>query len=305
MDEFELIRRFFPQADADGIVLGIGDDAAVLEVPPGYQLVQALDTMIEDVHFPAALPPADIARRLVAANLSDLAAMAAIPRWMLLSLAVPEVDANWLAAFAEGLRSAARAGGITLVGGDTTRAPVVSLSLQVTGMVEPGEAVTRGGARAGDGLYVSGHPGDAAGGLRVFAEGGENEALYRAFAHPVCRTGLARELRHHMSAAIDISDGLYGDLGKLLSASGVAARLQLDRLPLSAPLVAAFGEAGARRLALTGGDDYELLFTAPAMPDRLPGDVTRIGDIVAGDGIECLDGDDIVDFRDPGYLHFQ
>ncbi len=302
MDEFELIRRYFTRDAGQGVAVGIGDDAAVLEPPEGHQLAVSTDTLVEGIHYPADLAPADIGYRLAAVNFSDMAAMAATPRWMLLNLTLPYENADWLEAFAEGLFEAADDHDVVLVGGDTTGGSMPVLTLQVIGTVEPGEAVLRRGASVGDGIYVTGNPGDAAGGLDQLQLGHPQHSLCRTFLRPESRVSLARTLQ--MTSAIDISDGLYGDLAKLLEASACGANLYFDRLPLSRALVDTYGTEQARQLALTGGDDYELCFTAPSAPYADGVAITWIGEVTAESGITCFDEGKPVVFRDSGYRHF-
>ncbi|MEM1174169.1 MAG: thiamine-phosphate kinase [Pseudomonadota bacterium] len=302
MDEFELIRRYFTRDAAPGVTVGIGDDAAVLEPPDGQQLVVATDTLVEGIHYPSDLSPADIGYRLAAVNFSDMAAMAATPRWMLLSLTLPYENADWLEAFAAGLFDAADAHKVALVGGDTTSGSMPVLTLQVIGTVEPGKAVRRRGAAVGDGIYVTGNPGDASGGLEQLQLGHPEHSLCRSFLRPESRVALASSL--DMSAAIDISDGLYGDLSKLLAASGCGASLHIDRLPLSQSLTDTYGPEQARQYALAGGDDYELCFTAASAPYADGVAITWIGEVTEGAGVCCFDAGRPVTFRDPGYRHF-
>lgn len=295
--EFELIDRFFrplQQVGAsgrEGIVTGIGDDAAVLALPPGRHLVAALDTLVEGVHFPVGSPAASIGHRALAVNLSDLAAMGAEPAWFLLSLTMPKVDEPWLEALSQGMHSLARRAPIALVGGDTTRGPL-SLSVQVLGHVAPGEALTRAGARPGDLLFVSGDVGDAAAGLQLELAGAPGKApetpaqahLRSRFCFPSPRLSLGRALRGLASAAIDVSDGLAADAGKLAHASGCGAHLDVERLPLSDALRATCDPERALRHALAGGDDYELCFTLP--PGELPELASRLAE--GGTKVTCI-----------------
>jgi len=306
VDEFELIQRYFNRsATASGVVTGIGDDGAVLAASSdNFHLVQVIDTLVSGVHFPVDTAPADIAYRVVAVNLSDIAAMAATPRWMTLALTLPETDPDWLQQFANGLFEAADAFGVALVGGDTTSGPDVVATVAITGEVEAGQALLRRGARPGDSIYVTGSLGDAAGGLALMKHGSPDQELTERFLRPTPRVGTGRSLRGRASAAIDISDGLAGDLGKLLLASGVGAQLDIEKLPLSAALRAHFNVEACRDLALTGGDDYELCFTAAAADVREIEGITAIGSVTREGGlICCLDGD-VVDVDDSGYRHF-
>ena len=267
--EFELIARYFTGrgAERDDVRLSVGDDAAVVVPRSGAELVLALDTIVAGVHFPADTGARFVGHRALAVNLSDLAAMGAEPAWALLGLTLPAADESWLAGFAAGFDDLARRHGVALIGGDTTRGPLAA-TVTVGGWVRTGAALTRGGAKAGDDLWVSGTPGDAGAGLAILqgklrAGGAAREALLGRFLLPEPRVGLGQALVGIASACIDISDGLAGDLAKLCGASGVGARVDCARLPRSAPLLEAAGNEAATRHALSAGDDYELLFTAP------------------------------------------
>lgn len=296
LGEFELIDRFFRDCGATrtDVVLGIGDDGALLRPPSGADLVAVSDTLVEGVHFPAGSPAESIGHRALAVNLSDIAAMGATPRWVLLSLTLPRVEEAWLAGFARGFGALARAHGVALVGGDTTRGPM-TIGVQVLGTVPAGEGLRRSGGRPGDALFVTGTPGDAAAGLALImaadgsaaglrsdASADALEALRRRFLFPTPRIGEGESLRGLASACIDISDGLVGDLGKLAAASGCSAVLDLDALPRSAALAAGFTPEAALRSMLDGGDDYELLLAVPpaqvARVAAMPG-LTRIGEL--------------------------
>ena len=308
MDEFGLIQKFFvgdwPQSD--DLVAGIGDDGAILRVTQGHEIVAAVDAMVEGVHFLSSIDPGDLGFRLVAVNLSDMAAMGATPRWMTLSLAIPEADPGWLRRFSQGMRECAESDGVALIGGDTTRARVTVVAVQMLGEVPAGEALLRSGAKPGDAIYVTGHPGDASAGLDARVRGEDSPELYRAFVRPESRVCYAKRLRNVASAAIDLSDGLYADLSKLLHMSGVGAVLEVDRLPLSEALLARASRKEATEFALSGGDDYELLFTTSAVPpDDGRTTVTRIGSVVDGSGITCTDHGNEFSFDDRGYLHFE
>ncbi|MGE0030000.1 MAG: thiamine-phosphate kinase [Steroidobacteraceae bacterium] len=265
-----MIERFFTRrgaARAD-VVLGVGDDAALVTAPAGAECVLALDTLVAGAHFPAGMDARFVGHRALAVNLSDLAAMGAEPAWALLGLTLPSVDEHWLAGFSAGLDALARRFQVALVGGDTTRGPL-TVTIALAGIVPAGQALLRSGARPGDDLWVSGTPGDAAAGLAVLqgrlpAQGRARDALLHRFQLPEPRVALGVALRGIASACIDISDGLAGDLAKLCAASGVGADVESRELPLSAGLCSAAGPEARLGFALSGGDDYELLFTAPA-----------------------------------------
>lgn len=322
-DLIDLIRKRVVQARAD-VVLGIGDDAAVLEVPVGQRVVACTDTMVEGVHFLRGTAPEDIGWKSLAVNLSDLAAMGAEPAWVLLALTLPAGDPRFVEHFADGLAALARAHGVALVGGDTTQGPL-SITVTALGTVPAGAALTRAGARVGDAVFVTGTLGDAAGALRLIGDrepgtGHRNlqitmpPLLLQRMARPEPRLAAGRALRGLASACIDISDGLLADLGHVCAASGVGAELEIAALPLSAPLQKAFDAGACRALALGGGDDYELCFTAPAgraadiaatfTPIGLR--VTQIGRIVAGTGVRVVDATGtVVDAPHAGWEHFR
>lgn len=317
MPEFELIERIRRRAGGGGdgvpgpgVVLGIGDDAALLRVPPGRLLVVATDTLNAGIHFPGGTAPADIGWKALAVNLSDLAAMAATPAWCTLSLSLPGEDAAWVDAFLDGFLALAGQHGIVLVGGDTTRGPL-SVCVTVHGLVAEGAALRRDGARAGDDAWVSGTLGDAAGALSLATRA--PASLRARLDRPTPRIALGQALSGLATAAIDVSDGLLADLAHVCAASGVGARVQLDALPASAALLDAFDPATRHGLQAGGGDDYELCFTAP--PDRradveaaarrceIP--VARIGHIVEGAGVQAVDSHGRP-WQPPrtGYAHF-
>lgn len=325
LGEFELIERYFRRpAEAQrvrrtDVPLGIGDDAAVLDVPAGRQLVAALDALVEGRHFPPGCEPRSIGHRALAVNLSDLAAMGATPAWCLLSLTLPAADEVFLAGFASGLLDLAEAHGVALVGGDTTGGPLVAV-VQALGTVPAGAALTRGGARAGDLVYVSGTPGDAAAGLRLLLDpvtgaaldDSQRRHLLDRFLYPSPRIALGQALTGLATACIDVSDGLAADAGRLAAASGCAVQLDMERLPLSPALRSFAGEATARRLALTGGEDYELCFTIPperaallaARLDNVKCTATRIGTLVVGSGVTVREQGRPVTVDLAGFDHF-
>jgi len=314
LGEFELIARYLsrPVARRD-VLVGVGDDAALLEVPAGQALAAATDTLVEGRHFLPDAPPESVGHQALAVNLSDLAAMGAEPAWALLALSLPEPDTHWLEGFARGFHALADRAGLTLVGGDTVRGPRV-VTVQVLGFVPAGLALRRDGARPGDVLYASGSLGDAAAGLKLLRDGRRadtDSSLVRRYRFAEPRLALGMALRGVASAAIDVSDGLLGDLGKLCDASGVGAILELEQLPLSRALLASFDATQAERFALGGGDDYELAFAVPRaavseMETSLAtiGRITRIGEIVTGHGVRCQRAGQTVEPEIAGYDHF-
>ncbi len=314
LGEFDLIDRFFrrPSRRSD-VLLGVGDDAALLEPPAGRALVAATDTLVEGRHFLRGAPGRSVGHQALAVNLSDLAAMGADPAWALLSLSLPEVREDWLGDFALGFHTLADAHGVELVGGDTVRGPLV-ITVEVLGFVEPALALRRSGAQPGDVLFVSGSPGEAAAGLEMLRRGGSmdsDDPLVLRYLYSQPRLELGRALRGRASAAMDVSDGLLGDLGKLCAASGVCARIDLAALPVSDRLLAALGREASERLVLLGGDDYELLFTLSAADaDRCQAElrrdfpIARIGEIEAGRGVLCERDGLVVQVAGGGYDHF-
>jgi len=318
LSEFALIDRYFRKAGAmrADVHLGVGDDAALLQSPPGAQLVAAIDTLVEGVHFPPGSPPASIGHRVLAVNLSDLAAMGARPAWALLALTIPKIDERWLEEFTGGFAALARSHDVALVGGNTTSGPL-SLTIQILGHVAKSTALLRSGGRAGDRVFVSGTPGDAAAGLaieqaKLTASSEAERYLRKRFLYPSPRLALGDCLRSYATACIDVSDGLLGDAGKLARASGCGVELVFDDLPVSEELVIAVGERRARELALTGGEDYELCFTVPpAEIDRLRHNLPPerwgyccIGALREAPGSVVTSGGNVIEFSHSGYDHF-
>jgi thiamine-monophosphate kinase len=321
LGEFDLIRRFFVRNQGtrreSGVILGIGDDAALLDLPKGTDLVAAVDTIVEGRHFLKDADARSIGHRALAVNLSDIAAMGATPLWATLALTLPNVDLEWLTRFATGFLDLADAHGVALVGGDTTRGPL-TVSVQILGHVPHGTALRRSGAQAGDLLAVSGTLGDAAAGLAMLktsppsAGRRDVEELIRRFDYAEPRVQLGLSARGIATAAMDLSDGLVGDLPKLAQASGLAARVSVERLPLSAAMRATASAEQALDWALDGGDDYELLLAVPAArfaelktaADRLNLMLTTIGELCDGVGVTwSLNGKDFVP-RGSGFDHF-
>jgi len=315
MSEFALIDRIRQRAGTRAdVILGIGDDAAVLRVPEGQDLVVSTDTLIADVHFPADTAAADVGWKALAVNLSDLAAMAAQPAWVALALSLPEADGDWLDAFLDGFLELAAQHDVALIGGDTTRGPL-SITITAHGFVARDAALRRSGAKAGDDVWVTGTLGDAAGGLAQWRRGGLMSAKLRhRLDRPTPRIDAALALRGIAHAAIDLSDGLVADLGHVLEQSGVGAEIDLGRLPTSRPLAEHFADEHERwRLQLAGGDDYELCFTAaPADAFAIEQEMaacdttaTVIGRIRADAGLQLftLEGTDFV-LPVAGFDHF-
>lgn len=312
MPEFDLIARIRARATrrAD-VALGIGDDAALLRVPAGQALAVSCDTLNVGVHFPPDTAPADVGWKALAVNLSDLAAMAAQPAWCMLSLSLPSDDADWLDAFLDGFLALAAQHDVALVGGDTTRGPL-SICVTVHGLVPEAQALRRDGARVGDEIWVTGTLGDAAAGLS--ASGANDAFLRQRLNRPTPRVTAGLALRGLAHSAIDVSDGLLADLGHVLQASGVGARVRREALPTSPALAACFTDAARWRLQLAGGDDYELCFTAaPAQHSAIAAalaasgtDATVIGEIDDSRTLSVLDAHG-QPWAPPssGYQHFQ
>ena len=315
--EFDLIARYFTRP-ASHAVLGVGDDAALVELSTGDgQLAITTDTMVQGTHFLAEAEPRSIGHKALAVNLSDLAAMGARPRWVLLALTLPAVEENWLAEFADGFWSLAQRFDVGLIGGDTTRGPL-SITVTALGQVARGAALRRDCARAGDDIWVSGELGDAAlalahrkGDLRL--KGADLARCLARLDTPMPRVELGRKLVGIAHSAIDVSDGLVADLGHIAGRSGVHAEVDYESLPCTAEVMALKGHAPVRQALLAGGDDYELLFTAPpaaanaivALSGASGTALTRIGRIVAGKGVAVRDsaGHDI-EIGAGGFDHF-
>jgi thiamine-monophosphate kinase len=317
MDEFELIRRFFLRDNNDkSVLIGIGDDGAVIKPSPEHDLVMSTDTLIEDIHFPNCLSAEDIGYRCVAVNVSDIAAMGARARWMTLALTLPNIDQEWLKKFSNGFYSAAQEYGVSLIGGDTTQGQKISLTVNITGEVKPKQAITRSNASYDDLIFVTGNIGDAAAGLDLIVNSSDindmKKSLIRRFSRPTARHELGQALSGIASAAIDISDGLYADTKKLLMASELGGHLYIDRLPISKALKETFGQERSIECSLGGGDDYELLFTAPAIKlneiheivNKYNIPITEIGEVRKYSQLSCSLNDKLFNYDDSGYLHF-
>jgi thiamine-monophosphate kinase len=320
LSEFTLIEKYFThqRVRREDVMLGIGDDAALLKVPEGMELVVAIDTLVEGRHFPVGTSPAAVGYKLLAVNLSDMAAMGATPAWMTLSLALPEADPDFLNPFAHGLFELAERFGVQLVGGDTVRGPLCA-TLQIHGLVPQGAALLRSGARPGDQIYVTGTLGDAGAGLAILqghldAQAETRDFLVQRLERPSPRVQEALLLRHIASAVIDISDGLISDLGHILAASGVGAVIDVDKLPLSSYLLACVeAQEERQRLALSAGDDYELCFCMPPEKEALLREraeamgccVTHVGNIGAEPGLRLRNSKgESIEATEAGFDHF-
>ena len=319
MTEFDFIRRYLNRQQTDAeLVLGIGDDAAIVRPRPGYDLCFSSDMLLAGRHFFADVAADDLAHKVLAVNVSDMAAMGAIPRWVLLSAALPHLDEAWLTAFCDTLFAEAQRYGITLIGGDTTRGDWV-FNVTIIGELPCGSALRRSGAQVGDDIWVSGHIGAAAAGLAAMQGKlplpAEVEAACRLKLHrPQPRVALGQRLLDIATAAMDVSDGLAQDLGHILRASGVGARLQAAEVPALAELRDKLAAETLHALQLAGGDDYELLFTAPenareaveAAGRVADVAVSRIGRITANSGyLEIVDANgNAVHLKHKGFDHF-
>lgn len=304
MAEFSIIDTYFNRKNANSVDLGVGDDSALLTPPPQQQLVICADTLIAGRHFPMNTNPHAIGWKSVAVNLSDIAAMGATPHSILLALSLPQIDHDWLKAFSQGLYDCCDQFGVNLIGGDTTQSPHLTLSVTALGWVDIGQAIPRSGAKPGDLICVSGTVGDAA-----FALQHLGHPLQKRLDYPTPRCQLGAALKGLAHSMIDISDGLAQDLGHILKASQVGAKLQLENLPIS-PALHALNDAQKWQYALAGGDDYELCFTISPqnyeklLQKQLDVSISMIGTIQQQHGLTFeKDGvDHSLQFN--GYQHF-
>jgi thiamine-monophosphate kinase len=319
--EFDLIAQSLASLSDAAQGLGLTDDAALFEPTPGHTAVLSTDTLVAGVHFLPDDPPRDIARKALRVNLSDIAAMGAVPKGYLLNLSLPDdVADTWLDAFVAGLAADQQVFGVTLLGGDTVRTPgPFTVSVTAVGEVRLGRAMKRAGARIGDVVLVTGTIGDAVIGLRVLTgkaalDPANAKFVLDRYRLPQPRTSIGPYLAGLASAAIDVSDGLIADLGHICETSSVAATILADTVPLS-PAGRAAIDAGQLTVseAMSGGDDYELLFCAPPetrdalsrLSATLDVAITEIGEITAGTGVELIDGNgEAVVIDRPGHTHF-
>ncbi len=314
MREFDLIESFFtPKQVSESVKVGVGDDAAVLRVSSGYELVVSVDTSVEGIHFLPDINPYDLGHRVLAVNLSDLAAMGAEPLWFTLALTIPKVNVLWLKAFSQGLNALAHQFSIELVGGDTTQGPL-SITIQVFGRVPVGAALLRSQAQVGDVICVSGSLGDAYLGLKcaqgqmTLANAADQAYVLDRYYKPFPQVALGRALSKVAHAVIDVSDGLCADLNHVVKASGVGAVVACDQLPLSAAFCGVASGLEAVEMALSGGDDYELCFTLPACALKTLArefKITVIGEVVEGVDVSYHYDDARVNIDcSQGYIHF-
>ncbi len=301
MDEFQLIQRYFvPLAKQFSGSMNLSDDAAILDIPAGQQLVVTKDAISEGIHYLAGTDPALIAQKLLRTNLSDLASMGAAPWCYFLSIALPTLDENFIARFAEGLAQDQKTFGIHLAGGDTIATkgtPVFSLTAH--GLVPKGAALRRNGAKIGDAIYVSGTLGDAALGLKF----PHDNFLQNRYQLPQPRLELGVQLRGQATSCMDISDGLLADMGHICAASNIGAEIILEQLPLSNAAKEMLETSPELwPLIYAGGDDYELLFTLPQGAEA-PAGTTQIGHVTDGKGVRLLQNNQEISVTKRGYSH--
>ncbi len=320
--EFDLIAKYFTRPAPDA-VLGVGDDCALIAPTPGMQLAISTDMLIAGRHFGPSDGPGTIGHKAMAVNLSDLAAMGAAPRFALLSIALPEADEKFLKGFAGGFFGLAQKYGVSVIGGDTTRGGLLTLNVTVIGEVPPGQALRRDAARPGDDIWVSGTLGDAAAALahhqgRLRLETAQAVQCFPRLFVPAPRVELGLALRGLAHAAIDVSDGFVADLGHILERSSqvdseLGAEVWFEQLPLSEALSPLVNDPAAQDCILAGGDDYELVFTAPAdkreaiagLADRLDLRLTRVGRILPEPGLRLLNRGEPMPLARAGFDHFQ
>lgn len=318
MSEFDLIQRYFTRPTPN-TKLGVGDDAALLRVGEGMELAVSTDMLVSGTHFYPDADPFLLGHKTLAVNLSDMAAMGAQPRWATLALSLPAANEDWLKKFSDGFFALAVQHGVDLIGGDTTRGPL-NLCVTIMGEVPKRTALRRSGAQVGDDIWVSGRLGDSALGLahlqgRIKLPEQARQSCLAALHQPQPRIALGLALHGIAHSAIDISDGLYADLGHILECSNVAAEVRYDKLPVSSLFASGGDELAelAQHCVLSGGDDYELCFTAPdtrrdeiaALAASLHLPLTRIGKIVSGTGCKVRKADgSVMTMKETGYDHF-
>ncbi|QBF82169.1 thiamine-phosphate kinase [Shewanella maritima] len=318
MKEFQLIEHYFRDHGLNrrDVELGIGDDCAIVLPAEGKSLAISCDTLVENVHFLSEIPASALGYKSLAVNLSDLASMGAEPAWMTLALTMPEVNEEWLTQFSQGLFEAAEYYGVSLVGGDTTRGPL-SITVTIHGQVPHGKALTRAGANNGDWIYVTGTLGDSALGLDILLGKQEVSSDYKGYLinrhyNPTPRVLAGQALRSLASSAIDLSDGLISDIQHILKASSVGAIIDVDAIPLSTSMLESVDKDKALSYALTGGEDYELLFT---VPEAQRGAIdtallhagvkfVKIGQICPGDKLKLVQDGQPYQIEQNGFEHF-
>jgi thiamine-monophosphate kinase len=320
MGEFSIIDRYFSSLGPSSSVVGVGDDASLMNLPHGEQLVTSVDTLVENIHFPSFIAADAIAHRSLASNLSDMAAMGALPRWCLLSLSLAEHNEVWLSSFSKTLDALLTCYQVQLVGGDTVSSPVLSVSITMMGSVPKGQSLLRSGAKVGDDVYISGYLGDAALGLKYIQQHPEQHIEWaQRFLYPTPRVNLALKLRAYATSCIDISDGLLADIQHIASSSQCDIRLNVDSI-IASNILKQFESDEVKRLELmlSGGDDYELCFTASreerdrieviSQETQVP--IHRIGKVVENNSnnpqVICVNQcNEKLDFNYKGYQHFE
>ena len=311
MSEFSLIYQYFKDCTRKNPLtqIDIGDDCAVSDMPPNSQLVSCVDTLVAGRHFPLSTSAYAIGYKSVAVNLSDIAAMGAVPYAILLGLSLPVSYANdeFLSEFARGITDICKPFNVELIGGDTTKSDTLTISVTALGSVPTGQAILRRGAKAGDIICVSGDIGSASFALTEILQG-EKSALQSALDLPIPQVTLGQQLRGYASSMIDISDGLGQDLGHILTASGVGAVVDLAKIPTH-PRLQALPDAEKWQHQLNGGDDYQLCFTMPEdkfkqFNHQYPHRIFAIGEIVTENGLRLIYNDEKVNFTIQGFQHF-
>jgi thiamine-monophosphate kinase len=316
--EFQIIEHYFKKnkSNVAGIIKGIGDDAAVVDVSNQSNLIISMDTLIEGVHFPKNTSPYEIGIKALAVNLSDLAAMGATPAWFTLALTLPDSESEWLKNFSHGLFDIASEYNIDLIGGDTTRGPL-SITIQIAGYVSDSKIMYRSGAQINDDIYVSGYLGDAGAGLQLLSNPSQikktSDYLVNRLNRPTPRVTVGKHIRQFTNACIDISDGLITDLKHIIELSECGAKINVDKLPISDELKTTQNLESCYQLALSAGDDYELCFTAAenhsekikriAAQDKVL--LTKIGKISNGSEFQCYFNNQPYEINYNGYEHFK
>jgi thiamine-monophosphate kinase len=295
--EFELIDFIKNKVKTDAsVVIGIGDDAAVTELPKGHQLVVSTDTLVQGVHFDERLNPQDLGHKSLAVNLSDLAAMGATPKWFTLNLTLPDIDKAWIEEYLQGLLELASRFNVHLIGGDTTQGPL-SITITAMGSVESDRYLQRSTALRGDLIAVTGQLGNAA-----FALDNEYSELEAHLKQPVPRLDVSDTIKYFASSCIDISDGLMSDLNHICSQSHLGAQVNLENLPIHSQVK---NHPQWMKYVLSGGDDYQLCFTfSPKHLMKLPEDCTVIGQMKCGNEVSLFSNNQKIDYSQKGFIHF-
>ncbi|MFN3234660.1 MAG: thiamine-phosphate kinase [Gammaproteobacteria bacterium] len=291
MNEFDIIKKYF-QSDTikhPETIHGSGDDCAIIETPSGFQTAISIDTMVENIHFFSDTDPFDLGYKALAINLSDLAACGATPKWFTGALTLPHYNESWLHAFAKGLSTCAKEYQCQLIGGDLTHGPTLTITIQVDGLLPKAQAILRSGAKADDGIYVSGSLGLPSLALKhlqkkLQLDSNDIAAATHALTHPTPMVKLGEALRGIATSMIDISDGLMADLQHILTASNVGAEIDLDTLPIAPPVLKSLSNKDSIVHALSGGDEYKLCFTAPKTKEldalKQSFEITRVGTVI-------------------------